>query len=223
MNRALDISPGDMVSFGGPKGGARAILAVRGGFGAPEFMGSRSTYALGRIGGPLKAGMKLSALEPQGPASASPLAGEFAPGCSNELNLRVVLGPNERHFSSRGLETFFNSEYVITQEADRRGLRLDGPKLEFNPDLPNSILSEPQTPGVVQVPNGGLPIILLKEQSMGGYAKIACVISADLDQLARMLPGSRLRFEQVTLDEAGLAADKRRTLLAKLDGMARGI
>ena len=218
QNQALPVSAGDQISFGGPRGGARAILAVRGGFGAPRFMGSRSVYALGRAGGPLRPGMRLSALPPEGGACRVPLAGNLAPQGVRDLTLRVILGPNEEHFSSRGIETFFGSEYTITQEADRRGIRLEGPRLDFNPDLPNSILSEPQTPGVVQVPNGGLPIILLKEQSMGGYAKIACVISADIDRLARVMPGGKLRFERVSLQEAALAAKERQKRVDRLFG-----
>ena len=216
QNEALEIQPGDVISFGGPRGGARAVLAVRGGLGAPVFMGSRSTYALGRIGGPLKAGMRLTALPGGGRPTAKPLAPELAPQCPRSLRVRVVLGPNEQHFSSQGIETFFDSEYAITQDADRRGLRLEGPKLDFNPDLPQSILSEPQTPGVIQVPTGGQPIILLKEQSMGGYAKIACVISADLDKLARMLPGSKLSFERVSLAQAQEAAREKRERVQRL-------
>jgi len=57
-------------------------------------------------------------------------------------------------------------------------------------------------PGNVQLPADGQPIVLLVEQTTGGYTKIATVISTDLSKIAQAVPGNRVRFQRVTLGEA---------------------
>ena len=81
------------------------------------------------------------------------------------------------------------------------GMRLDGPKLD---NLVNTnIKSEGLIKGVIQVPADGKPIILLSDHgTIGGYPKIATVISADLDQIAQLIPGTKIKFKEVKLEEA---------------------
>lgn len=202
LGRVIQLETGQVLDFKGPKDGARAILALEGGVESPLMMGSHSVYPLGRLGTALQKGERI----PAGPAKGSPGSIKLPEGLiqppSAEVEIRVLTGPNLDYFSERGLQTFFSSIYELTQGSDRRGMRLAGASLELNPEMPDSIISEPNTPGVVQVPSGGQPIVQLREQTMGGYAKIAAVISADLDLLARLLPGSRIRFVKVTLAEA---------------------
>jgi allophanate hydrolase subunit 2 len=115
--------------------------------------------------------------------------------------LRVVLGPQDDHFSATGKQVFFSSEYRVSAQSDRRGIRLEGPAiaLERVADIP----PEGTAPGAIQVPGTGLPIILGPDRPVtGGYAKIATVIGADLSQLAQARPGSRVRFQAVTMAEA---------------------
>jgi KipI family sensor histidine kinase inhibitor len=216
LNQAVEVRQGDAISFAGPRGGARAVMAAAGGFGAPRIMGSCSAFPHGLISGPLRAGMTLKVAKAQKPPYQGELPGDLMPQTAKSLTLRAVLGPNDHHFKESAIKEFFNSEFSISQDADRRGLRLTGPALEFKPDLAASILSEPQMPGVVQVPSGGSPIILLNEQSVGGYCKIACVISADLDGLARIMPGGKVRFKKVSLEEAREAAVERHDRLGRL-------
>ncbi len=82
------------------------------------------------------------------------------------------------------------------------GYRLKGPAVIRKKNMPKSIISEPSLPGGVQVPEDGQPIILLAEQTVGGYAKIATVISSDIPKLAQAVPGDRIRFEAITLSLA---------------------
>ena len=100
------------------------------------------------------------------------------------------------------LETFFNSEFSVSPKADRMGYRLNGPKIKFMENMSESIISEPIMPGSVQVPADGQPIILLVEQTAGGYAKIATVISTDIPRIAQAIPGNTIRFEPITLEES---------------------
>jgi allophanate hydrolase subunit 2 len=101
-----------------------------------------------------------------------------------------------------GLQIFFGSIYEVTPEADRMGYRLQGPPIQHDEGFPQSIISEPTVAGNVQLPADGQPIILLVEQTTGGYTKIATVISTDLSKIAQAVPGNRVRFHQVTLEEA---------------------
>ena len=82
------------------------------------------------------------------------------------------------------------------------GCRLQGPPVHHDEGFPQSIISEPTVPGNVQLPADGQPIILLVEQTTGGYTKIATVISTDLSKIAQAVPGNQVRFQQVTLAEA---------------------
>ncbi|MCF8114902.1 MAG: 5-oxoprolinase subunit PxpB [Desulfarculaceae bacterium] len=201
MDQAMALEAGQVVSFRGPKaGGGRAVLALAGGLASEELLGSRSTYILGRMGRPLVKGDLLRTAPgplPQSQASCPPLE---QPG--GELTLRVVPGPNEEYFTRQGVEDFYGQKWKLSSKADRRGARLEGKALTFDPALPGSIVSEPNTPGVIQVPLGGQPIIMLREQTVGGYAKIATVFGPDLDRLARCQAGQALRFKTISPAEA---------------------
>jgi len=119
------------------------------------------------------------------------------------MTLRVILGPQIRYFEREvGVRTFLESQYVVTSHANRMGYRLDGPIIQYKTGAVKSIPSEACCPGAVQIPEDGKPIILLPEQNVGGYIKIAVVISSDLDKLAQLKPGDKIRFEAVSLKEA---------------------
>ena len=106
-----------------------------------------------------------------------------------------------RWFSADSLKSFSTAWFRTNSTSDRTGLRLDGPPLILEDQ--RSMTSQPVVPGSVQVPPDGRPIVLLAEcQTIGGYPQIGHVISADLPALARALPGTDIRFREVTLDEA---------------------
>lgn len=209
--RTHRLDAGDVLHIGAIRSGV-AYLAVAGGFDTDFALGSRAGYAragLGGVGGRApRAGDRLkvsaggTAAMRHLPSPPRPVAGP----------LRVLRGPQHARFADSAWRSLLDSEFVVSREADRMGLRLDGPRLM--PDGPADVVSEAVTPGVIQVPGDGRPIVLLADcQTVGGYAKIACVIGADLPRLAHALPGARLRFAEVTLDEA-LAA--RREAAARL-------
>ena len=81
------------------------------------------------------------------------------------------------------------------------GMRLEGPKLK---NIVNTnIKSEGLVKGVIQVPADGNPIILLSDHgTIGGYPKIANIISADMDKVAQLMPGTKINFKEVNLEEA---------------------
>jgi allophanate hydrolase len=127
---------------------------------------------------------------------------------------RAIAGPQNDYFSNGAIETFFNSEYRIGANADRTGMRLEGPRLEHS----RSFTSDGIAPGSIQVSGNGQPIVLLADrQTVGGYPKIATVISADLPPLGRIPIGAKIRFAPVTMEEAAAA---RRKLIADIDALA---
>ena len=115
--------------------------------------------------------------------------------------VRIIKGTNFDYFSNPAKNIFLNEEYSVSRLVDRMGMRLDGPNLENI--INTNIKSEGLIRGVIQVPADGKPIILLSDHgTIGGYPKIATVISADLDKVAQFTPGTKIKFKEVSLAEA---------------------
>jgi biotin-dependent carboxylase-like uncharacterized protein len=205
MWETVRVKKGDVIRVRQAKSGCRSYLAVTGGIDVPVVMGSRATCVKAKIGGVegrvLRKGDVLARFPGEFLSKPRTLPANFIPAYSPDIALRAVAGPQEEAFRS-GLEIFFGSLYEVTPEADRMGYRLQGPPVHHDEGFPQSIISEPTVPGNVQLPADGQPIILLVEQTTGGYTKIATVISTDLSKIAQAMPGSRVRFQKVTLEEA---------------------
>lgn len=203
--RTIHVKPGDVLAFQQVKEGCRGYLAVSGGIKVPEVMGSRSTYVGGKIGGyegrPLKKGDIVK--RGDGPLLGAPrhLPEKWIPRYPDKIILRSIAGPQDDHFDE-GRSTLFQSEFMVTPKADRMGYRLQGPSIGHKENAPKSIISEPTMPGGVQVPADEQPIILLVEQTVGGYSKIATVVSTDLPRIAQAVPGDIVKFENITLEKA---------------------
>jgi antagonist of KipI len=203
--QSFAVKPGDVVGFRPAQKGVRAYLAVAGGIDVPEVMGSRSTFAGASIGGLDGRALIKGDVLPRGPSHhvyfGRTLPQEFKPGLNGKITLRAMPGPQDDYFDE-GLEIFFNTEFEVTSQADRMGYRLAGPLIPLKQGVPKTIISEPSVPGAVQVPPDGQPIIKLVELTVGGYAKIATVITPDLDLVAQARPGDSVRFRSVNLEEA---------------------
>lgn len=199
------VRPGDVLDIMQVRNGCRAYLAVAGGFDAPIAMGSRSTFVGGKLGGftgrPLAAGDVLSAAGGDLLPAPRRVDDALIPDFPTEIQLRAIPGPQDDFFDS-GMDVLFGSEYMVTPKADRMGYRLMGPEIPIREGMPQSIVSEPSMPGGVQIPADRQPIVLFVEQTVGGYAKIATVISSDLPRLAQATPGDTVRFASVDLETA---------------------
>jgi len=115
--------------------------------------------------------------------------------------VRVIKGTNFDYFSNEAKKIFFDEKYSVTRLVDRMGMRLDGTNLVNT--VNTNIKSEGLIRGVIQIPADGKPIILLSDHgTIGGYPKIATVISADLDKVAQLTPGMKIQFKEVKLEEA---------------------
>ena len=204
--RAIPVNAGQTLRFTMLRTGCRAFVAFAGGLDIPVVMGSRSTNMKAKIGG--YQGRKLQKddvigfrapktdLKNLGLRHTSP---EFMPRA--EYKLRIVLGPQDDAFTERGITTFLSSVYTLTPEFDRMGCRLDGELIEHVKS--GDIISDGIAFGAVQVPSAGKPIIMLADrQTTGGYAKIGTIATVDIPKLVQRPPGSRVRFEPVTVQQA---------------------
>jgi biotin-dependent carboxylase-like uncharacterized protein len=218
LQRPLLARAGDLLAFAAhpaPDRGARAYLAVHGGYALEPVMGSESTYLRGRFGGlqgralakgdaiglrhPLPAHAALDALEQTLDALRLYLPATLVP--SRRAALRALPGAHWDLFDSASQRRFAESEFRIRPESDRMGYRLSGPALAQR--APREMLSEAVGFGTVQVPADGQPIVLMADrQTTGGYPKIAQIASVDLPLMAQFTPGQSVRFSLIGLDEA---------------------
>lgn len=206
MYTALYMNKGDVLEFKSARTGSRGYIAFSSYLDIPVVMGSRCTNLKSGIGG-LK-GRKLQAGDYIGfrikrrylPFFLSrKLEGDRFD--QEEALLRVVMGPQDDLISKQGIQTFLNSEYVVTTEFDRMGCRLEGPFIA--PKTTSDIISDGIAFGAIQVPSHGKPIILLSDrQTTGGYAKIATVASVDIPKLVQRKTDHRIRFEAISVYEA---------------------
>lgn len=210
------LKPGQTLSFSLAKKGIRTYLALGGSFDLDPILGSLSTYLPGKMGGfkgrKLEKGDVISLknldkdLEMRGfPESLRPT---YSPG----EEIRVVLGPQDDYFTDQGKEDFLSSDYSLTDKVDRMGYRLKGAKVAHLDKA--DIISDGILFGSVQVSGDGQPTIMMADhQTTGGYTKIATVISPDLCKLAQMKPGDKIRFKEVSPDQAqGIYKSWRRDL-----------
>ena len=225
--RSVTLQPGDALQVGALRTGRVGYIALAGLVVAP-VLGSAATYTRARLGGlggrALAAGDRLTVAAADRPAPGMALA-ERALGtlpAAVDGPIRVVVGPQEDHFDAAAMAVFFGAAYRLSRDADRMGLRLEGPPLRHRPDRGAEIVSDAAVPGSIQVPGNGQPIVLLADgQTVGGYPKIATVASADLARLANAPLGTLVRFAAITVAEAeALARAHEATLLRCLDTIA---
>ncbi|KHK99624.1 hypothetical protein LK09_02655 [Microbacterium mangrovi] len=172
--------------------GARAYLSVRGGLAVPAQVGSRSTDTMSGLGpASLRPGDALPLGEPAHPVPPNDLAPWDAP--PDELEVALAPGPRADRFAASALPVLFESRWVVSAQADRVGVRLEGPELERT--RADELPSEGMVPGALQVPPWGRPTILLADGPVtGGYPVIAVIPDAALDAIGQARPGTGIRF-----------------------------
>jgi antagonist of KipI len=211
------VAKGEELVMVAPNAGSRAWLAISGGINVPPVLGGRSTDLRGNFGGHEGRTLRDGDALPLGEASVLParvaevfgerrIAGWTAPSAwvttaARDRFLRVVRGPDWMRFTAEAQTALVGAPFTVTLDSDRMGARLDGPGLPRHDS--SDLISEAVAPGTLQVPPNGNPILLLGDcQTMGGYPKIAHVITVDLPIAAQLWPGDLVRFHEVSLAEA---------------------
>lgn len=207
MYRAVEVKKGDELEMGFCKSGVWGYIAFAGGLDVPLVMGSRSTDIKCGFGG-YKGRKLMDGDEIEFETSVKTLPNmkdrhvESVEYGQNVVDIRVTMGPQDDYFSQEGIDAFLNTFYTVTHECDRMGYRLEGTPIEHS-QKGADIVSDGIAKGAIQVPKNGQPIVLLSDrQTVGGYTKIANVISVDLSKLVQCKYPQQIHFVAVGIEEA---------------------
>jgi len=213
---------GEELKFGRPQVGCRCWLAVSGGIDVPLVLGSRSTDLRANFGGFEGRTLRDGDVIPLGiprrsPAFAKATADKqtaatagisswtaphnWASPAKRGPILRFVRGIDSSRFNDVTIQRFTSEAFTVSPDSDRMGVRFDGPELQREDNV--DLTSEAVAPGTIQVPPSGKPILLLGDcQTIGGYPKIAHVITVDLGIAAQLRADDHVRFSEVSLADA---------------------
>jgi antagonist of KipI len=205
--QSVPLKKDQVLRFGSRNRGARSYLGVAGGLSADHALCSQSTDLQARFGG-----MNGRRLQKSDVLLSNPLPNdrqaisickvfpEVLWEYSNPFVLRVILGPQSQCLLTGSLERFLEGEYRVSPDSNRMGYRLEGPQIEVSP---REMISDAIPLGAIQVlPQGQLVLLMADHQTVGGYPKMAVLISADVPKAAQLLMGDRVRFEMIGLEEA---------------------
>ena len=217
---SIEAWPGQIIRVGSTRSGARCYLSVQGGIVVKPFLGSASTHLLSGLGGHEGRALRKGDVLHIGPAPASfrkQIVGlKSLARLPHRKTLRVTPGPQSDWFPESAIQMFYAGSYRVAEESNRMGLRLEGTPIAQRSK--GEMITEGVSIGAVQITAGGLPIILfVEQQTTGGYAKIANVISADLHSLGQLRPRDEIRFEQVDWETARSLLLEQEKLLASED------
>lgn len=216
---SLRVRAGATLRVGATRTGARAYLCVHGGFVVKPFLGSASTHVMTGLGGldgrALRKGDELRVGDPTESFRRRVVARRVLERLVPRKTLRVTAGEQSDWFSDAARRTMGESSYRVLEQSNRMGVRLDGPAIPGQRG--GEMITEGVPLGAVQVPSGGLPIILfVEQQSTGGYPKIANVASADIASLGQLRPRDEVRFQLITFDAArALLIEQERLVTAR--------
>ena len=199
--KAFIVEPDDIIELSGTKG--TAYLAVQGGIKIKPIMKSYSTYQRAKLGGLNGTWLEDNDVIPLHPTDGP--KGFFSEQSFNHEPgpFRIIPGPQEFLFQQESLYQFVTTKYTVSNQWDRMGIRLEGQLLKHLSPKHTDIPSDGITPGAIQVPGSGAPIILgIDSQTIGGYPKIATVMTADVSRLAHLRTGDQIEFKNIKIDDA---------------------
>jgi antagonist of KipI len=202
MWTTYEVDPGMKLKLGATKNYARCYLAVAGGIRVAPILGSAATHLMSGLGGfqgrALRKGDVLQIGARKKKVSLKKVSPAALLNLKPRKKLRVTDGPQSELFSDEAKRAFFQSTFCVSEESNRLGIRLDGPKLPATGAA--EMITEGVTLGAIQITPSGQPIILsVEQQTTGGYPKIANVIGVDLHRLGQLRPRDEIRFERTSL------------------------
>ena len=224
--QVFHLNAGQRLKFRERHAGARAYLAIDGGFDVPEVLGSRATHVAGGMGGfngrALRPGDRVAIGEPREHTADQKETARIGIEAVrlSPCVLRVLPAPDLEVFEDDAFDRLLSSTYAVRSESNRMGYRLRGPKLGIRDTTPKISGATPL--GLIQVPPSGEPVLLMADRpTTGGYPAIANVITADVDLAAQLAPGDAFRFASCSVDEALNALFERERELEMIEGTRR--
>ena len=230
----VSVCAGQLLALGSALRGARAYVAISGGIDVPPFLGSRSTYQLGQIGGadgmPIKAGQRLSLGSDNGTPGRHVTAAARPRFPDDRIwSGEVVPGPNDNWIDEAGQARFLASDWVVSTHSNRVGLRLVGPQWTFaqrayekspeNGTHPSNIIEHGYGLGSINL-CGQTPIILGPDgRTLGGFIYPFTVPTGSLWKAGQARPGDIFRFTTITVEEAQAARHALDTLCQSPDAL----
>jgi urea carboxylase len=230
--RAIEVTAGAELCLGAATGpGARAYIAIRGGLDVPEYLGSRSTFILGKFGG--HAGRVLRAadmirwqdLSALPPASSPPA--DLVPQYSNEWEIGALYGPHgaSDFFTDEDIERLFSASWKVHYNSDRTGVRLVGPRPTWARQdggeaglHPSNIHDNAYAVGAMDF-TGDMPILLGPDgPSLGGFVCPAVIARAELWKIGQLRAGDVVRFRLVSNEQAARLERKTDHAIATMSG-----
>ncbi|PNH46013.1 hypothetical protein VD0004_g2042 [Verticillium dahliae] len=218
-NIALSVRRGQTLAIGRVINGYRMYLAIRGGVDVPEVFGSRSTFALGQLGGHNGRNLRSGDLLPLGQATATDALVSVVPAPQPPIPVQpdavwkvaVVPGPHGApdFFAAEGLDTLFEEEWSVHYNSNRFGIRLTGPKPQWARRTgggaglhPSNIHDTPYSVGSVSFTGDEAVILTCDGPSLGGFVVFCVIASSEMWKLGQMRPGDRVRFQAISAEEA---------------------
>ena len=190
----LSISAGSVASIGAARSCVRSYIAVQGGISTTLVLGSVASDLLTGLGSaPLGRGDIVELAERAvGQLDRNVLVPVAAPDV-----LELERGP--RSSSPDGADLYaavLNRRWIVSPHSNRVGLRIAPAGGSFElVDSASLDRSEPMPAGAVQVPPGGEPIVMLRDQPVtGGYPVVAVLTPESIDLAARLRPGVEFAF-----------------------------
>ncbi len=212
----VEVAADQVLDIGPANGrGLRVYVLVAGGLEVPEYLGSASTFTLGRFGGhegrALRTGDVLDVAPAAGGAIGS-VAAAVRPELTPSWRIAVTEGPHAApdFFTREDMRTFYAADWEVHFNSARTGVRLIGPRPEWaradggEAGLhPSNIHDTPYAVGTVDF-TGDVPIILGPDgPSLGGFVCPATVVAAERWKLGQLRPGDTVRFVAVSDATAG--------------------
>jgi antagonist of KipI len=199
MWTAFVLEPGDALTFGPRRLGARSYIAIDGGVLADRWLGSMSTNLVVGRGGMHGRALVAGDVIETGPETQSrtipgrAIPEEMQPDYATHT-LHAIAGPHHAE------DSLYGRTFQVGPDSNRMGYRLDGAALR---SAGEEILSISLVAGAVQLPSGGRPILLMADhQTAGGYPVVAVVASASMPVAAQLAPGDDLTFSETTIEDA---------------------
>ena len=219
----ITIKAGQTLSTGKVDSGCRTYIAVRNGIDVPDYLGSKSTFVLGKFGGhggrTLRKGDVLSICQPHlaGCPTPAPVAEPhpaedgLIPDYPQQWEIKVLYGPHGApdFFREDAIEEFFSADWQVHYNSNRLGIRLVGPKPSWTRTdggeaglHPSNVHDNEYAIGSINF-TGDFPVILTKDgPSLGGFVCPVTIAKAELWKVGQLKPGDSIRFSPISFAQA---------------------